>query len=85
MWRLDEKAKRKYAAAERFGLTETLMQTGWAGLSAKDSGRIGGSLKAKREKVTGQECCFPPHQSPDGDSFPSRGSHRQRHPAKPSP
>ena len=49
MWRLDEKAKRKYAAAERFGLTEKLLQTGWAGLSAKDSGRIGGSLKTKRK------------------------------------
>lgn len=49
MWRLDEKTKRKYAAAERFGLTEKLLQSGWAGLSAKDSGRIGGSLKAKRK------------------------------------
>lgn len=49
MWRLDEKAKRKYAAAERFGLTEKLLQAGWAGLSAKDSGRIGGSMK-KRNK-----------------------------------
>lgn len=49
MWRLDEKAKRKYAAAERLGLTEKLLQSGWAGLSAKDSGRIGGSLKAKRK------------------------------------
>ncbi len=49
MWRLDEKAKRKYAAAERFGLTERLLQDGWAGLTAKESGRIGGSLKAKRK------------------------------------
>lgn len=48
MWRLDEKAKRKYAAAERFGLTEKLLQEGWAGLSAKDSGRIGGSLKKRK-------------------------------------
>lgn len=49
MWRLDEKAKRKYAAAERYGLTEELLRVGWAGLSAKDSGRIGGSLKTKRK------------------------------------
>lgn len=49
MWRLDEKAKRKYAAAERFGLTEQLLREGWPGLSAKDSGRIGGSLKGKRK------------------------------------
>lgn len=49
MWRLDERAKRKYAAAERFGLTEKLRQCGWAGLSAKDAGRIGGSLKTHRK------------------------------------
>jgi len=51
MWRLDERAKRKYAAAERYGLKERLLQEGWAGLSAKDSGRIGGSLKTKKEKT----------------------------------
>jgi len=50
MWRLDERAKRKYAAAERFGLTEKLRENGWAGLSAKEAGRIGGSLKTKRKK-----------------------------------
>lgn len=50
MWRLDEKTKRKYAAAERFGLTGKLLQDGWPGLSAKDSGRIGGSMKKKRNK-----------------------------------
>ena len=49
MWRLDERAKRKYAAAERFGLTEKLRQAGWAGLSAKDAGRIGGGMRTKRK------------------------------------
>lgn len=48
MWRLDEKTKRKYAAAERLGLTEELTRVGWAGLSAKDTGRIGGCMKSKR-------------------------------------
>lgn len=48
MWRLDEKAKRKYAAAERLGMMDKLIANGWAGLSAKDAGRIGGSLKTKR-------------------------------------
>ena len=48
-WRLSEKDKRKYAAVERFGLTEKLAQCGWAGLSAKDAGRIGGSLHGKRK------------------------------------
>lgn len=49
-WRLDEKTKRKYALAERFGLTETLRAQGWAGLSAKDSGKIGGSMRRKGVK-----------------------------------
>lgn len=50
-WRLSEKEKRKYAAAERFGLTARLCETGWAGLSAKEAGRIGGSLKGSGKKL----------------------------------
>lgn len=48
MWRLDEKSKRKYEAAERFGLTARLLENGWPGLSAKEAGRIGGALRARR-------------------------------------
>ena len=48
-WRLNEKDKRKYEAASRFGLTDELAEKGWAGLSAKDAGRIGGSLHGKRK------------------------------------
>ena len=48
MWRLDAGAKRKYEAAERFGLTEKLLESGWPGLSAKDAGRIGGAVKGWR-------------------------------------
>ncbi|MBR4080699.1 MAG: small, acid-soluble spore protein, alpha/beta type [Clostridia bacterium] len=51
MWRLDEREKRKYEQAARFGLTEKLMATGWAGLSAKDAGRIGGALHGKRKST----------------------------------
>lgn len=47
MWRLDEKAKRKYQAAETLGLTDKLLACGWAGLSAKDAGRIGGTMRKK--------------------------------------
>ena len=43
-WRLDGKTKRKYEAAERFGLTARLLESGWAGLTAKEAGRIGGAL-----------------------------------------
>ena len=48
-WRLKEQEKRKYEAAQRFGLTDELAAKGWAGLSAKDAGRIGGSLHGKRK------------------------------------
>ena len=51
-WRLRDKDKRKYEAAARFGLTEELAEKGWAGLSAKDAGRIGGSLHGKRKSET---------------------------------
>ena len=45
MWRLHEKDKRKSDLARRYGLTQRLMEVGWAGLSAKESGRIGGGLQ----------------------------------------
>ena len=32
----------KYRAAEAAGLLERVLEVGWAGLSAKESGRIGG-------------------------------------------
>ena len=47
MWRLHEKDKRQYDLARRYGLTQRLMEVGWAGLSAKESGRIGGGLHGK--------------------------------------
>lgn len=50
-WRMRGKEKRKYEAARRFGLTEKLCQVGWAGLSAKEAGRIGGSLHGRRRKT----------------------------------
>ena len=44
-WRLDAKTKRKYEAAARLNLTDKLRDTGWAGLCAKDTGRIGACLR----------------------------------------
>lgn len=46
-WRLDEREKRKYEAAERFGLLPRLLEGGWPGLSAKEAGRIGGALRGR--------------------------------------
>ena len=40
-WRLEPKQKRKYQAAEQLGLVPRLQESGWAGLTAKESGRVG--------------------------------------------
>ena len=45
--------RRKYRAAEAAGLLDRVMEVGWAGLSAKESGRIGGILAhMDQEKTT---------------------------------
>ncbi len=44
-WRLDASKKQKYDAAEALGLTERLRSVGWAGLSAKETGRIGARVR----------------------------------------
>lgn len=49
-WRLDENTKKKYEAAEDLGLTDRLLEVGWAGLSAKDTGRIGARLRHTKPK-----------------------------------
>ncbi len=47
-WRLDEKTKQKYRAAENLGLIPRLRESGWAGLSAKESGRVGAKMRRKK-------------------------------------
>lgn len=49
-WRLRDKEKRKYAAAERLGLLPRLRECGWAGLSAKEAGRIGGAMAGRSRR-----------------------------------
>ena len=49
-WRLTRREKEKYQAAERLGLTETLRATGWPGLSAKESGRVGAAMRRLPQK-----------------------------------
>lgn len=44
-----ERERNKYRAAEEAGLLERVLEVGWAGLSAKESGRIGG-LAAQMNK-----------------------------------
>ena len=48
MWRLEERERRKYEQAARFGLTDKLLRTGWAGLTAAETGRIGGALRKRK-------------------------------------
>ncbi len=50
LWRLSQEEKRKYALAEELGLIEELEKKGWAGLPAKDTGRIGGMLHRSKGK-----------------------------------
>lgn len=46
-----EKMRKKYKAAEAAGLLARVMEVGWAGLTAKESGRIGGmTAHMKHEK-----------------------------------
>lgn len=49
-WRLDPKYKRKYEAAERLGLTQRLLEEGWPGLTAKETGRIGAEVRRPQRK-----------------------------------
>ena len=49
-WRLEANVKKKYAAAENLGLTNRLREVGWAGLSAKDTGRIGAQVRRSQPK-----------------------------------
>lgn len=37
-----QRERNKYRAAEAAGLLERVLEVGWAGLSAKETGRIGG-------------------------------------------
>jgi len=41
---VSDQLRKKYRAAEEAGLLERILEVGWAGLSAKESGRIGGIL-----------------------------------------
>lgn len=43
--------KLKYEIAEELGLTEKIKELGWGGLTAKETGKIGGLINVrKREK-----------------------------------
>ena len=45
-----DRERSKYRAAAEAGLLERVLEVGWAGLSAKESGRIGGILAHMKDK-----------------------------------
>ena len=49
-WRLNDKQKRKYHAAQQLGLTQRLLACGWPGLTAKETGRIGAMLRRNKQE-----------------------------------
>ncbi|MGB7605009.1 MAG: small, acid-soluble spore protein, alpha/beta type [Lutisporaceae bacterium] len=44
----------KYEIADELGLGEKLLQVGWGGLTAKETGRIGGIITRKKKAIMGQ-------------------------------
>lgn len=51
---VNDEMRLKYRAAERLGLTDKLLQVGWGGLSAQETGRIGG-LASGMKKHNGKD------------------------------
>lgn len=43
--------KLKYEIAKELGLLEKIKEVGWAGLTAKETGRIGGMITVKKKSL----------------------------------
>ena len=48
--RLTREERMKYEIAQELGLMDRVREVGWAGLSAKETGRIGGLIGQKKRK-----------------------------------
>ncbi|MCD8119448.1 MAG: alpha/beta-type small acid-soluble spore protein [Lachnospiraceae bacterium] len=48
---LPEKERLKYEIAEELGLLERVEEAGWRGLSAQETGRIGGLMTKRRRMM----------------------------------
>jgi len=46
----------KYEIAEELGLLEKVHAAGWKGLSAKESGRIGGIMARRKKEKKNEDC-----------------------------
>ena len=47
---LTKRERANYRAAKEAGLLERVLEVGWAGLTAKESGRIGGMLAHRQDQ-----------------------------------
>ena len=47
---LSRERRMKYEIAQELGLLDRVREVGWAGLSAKETGRIGGLIGRKKRK-----------------------------------
>lgn len=46
--------KLKYEIAEELGLTNKIKKVGWGGLTAKETGKVGGHMTAKQREMRKQ-------------------------------
>lgn len=44
-------SKLKYEIAEELGLTDKIKEVGWGGLTAKETGKIGGLITVKKREI----------------------------------
>lgn len=51
---IDENTQ-KFEIAEELGLADKIREVGWAGLTAKESGRIGGIMTSRKKKQVNKE------------------------------
>ncbi len=51
MRKLSAEERMKYEVARELGLLPKLQQTGWAGLSTMESGKIGGLVGARKRRM----------------------------------
>ena len=58
--RLSPEERLKYETAQELGLLPKLQRVGWAGLSAAESGRIGGLMGARLKQRRKENACTPP-------------------------
>ncbi|TJX13767.1 small, acid-soluble spore protein, alpha/beta type [Tissierella creatinini] len=50
-----DETSQKFEIAEELGLGDKIREVGWAGLTAKESGRIGGIMTSRKKKLIKKE------------------------------